>query len=90
MLNNQIKFKLSVEVQVFLEDHENLKKNLPLFLKLVKWTIFSNFLAFLEFLNFIGRNNGVRESGNEEIFKDKRLKISSRHLCSLGQFNDHD
>ena len=52
--------------------------------------MFSNFLVFLQCLNFIGRNNGVRESGNEEMLKDKRLKSSNRHLCFLSQFNDYD
>ena len=60
-------------------------------MKLVKWTIFfSNFLAFLQCLNFIVCNNRVRESGNEEMLKDKWLKKWNRHLCFLGQFNDYD
>ena len=48
------------------------------------------FFGLLTMSYFIGRNNGVRESGNKEMLKDKRLKSSKRHLCFLGQLNDYD
>ena len=94
MLDNQIKFKLTVEVQVFLEDHENLKKSPTVFdVRLVSKAgdFFQSFWPSYNVLTlYVVRNNGVRESGNEEMLKDKRLESSNRHLCFLGQFNDYD